>query len=160
MKKILITGSAGFIGFHASKFFLEKNYHVLGIDDITDYYDKKLKLDRNQILKNFNNYKFKKFNLEKSSKLKECVKEFRPNVVFHLAAQAGVRYSMINPRSYLESNIIGTFNLLEAIKDIGVDHFLMASTSSVYNSLQRCHFLMINMTFNFLLRSFKNPVKQ
>ena len=68
------------------------------------------------------------------------MKEFRPNIVLHLAAQAGVRYSMINPRSYLESNIIGTFNLLEAIKDIGVDHLLMASTSSVYNSTAKMPF--------------------
>ena len=140
MEKILITGSAGFIGFHASKYFLERNYEVLGIDSITEYYDRRLKLDRNNILKKYTNYNFKKMDLTQSSKLKDCVERFRPNVVLHLAAQAGVRYSLSNPRSYLESNIVGTFNILEAIKEIEIKHFLMASTSSIYDSTAKMPF--------------------
>ena len=134
-KRILITGSAGFIGYHISKKLLEKNWTVLGIDAMTSYYDPLLKESRNAELANYSEYSFHVANLEDNVFITKIFQEFRPRIVIHLAAQAGVRYSIDNPTSYVKSNLIGTFNILEALKNIDCEHFLMASTSSVYGRM-------------------------
>lgn len=134
MKKILITGSAGFIGFHLAQLLLNNGFNVLGYDGFTDYYDVKLKQARNKILKNYNNFTSINGMLEDVEKLSNVADQFRPEIIVHLAAQAGVRYSLENPRSYINTNIIGTFNVMEIAKNCQVEHFLMASTSSVYGS--------------------------
>lgn len=135
-KKIFITGSAGFIGFHLSKFFLEKKYKVYSIDNFDDYYDTKIKNERIKILKKFKNFDFQKIDLLNKRKLeKYFLKIKKIDYVIHLAAQAGVRYSLINRKKYLNTNVIGFFNLIEIIKEKKkLKHFLFASTSSVYGS--------------------------
>ena len=132
MKKILITGSAGFIGFHLSKRLLQEKFIIHGVDALTPYYDINLKKNRNDILQAHKNYSFSKVRIENEKKIKNIFKEFKPDIIIHLAAQAGVRYSITNPESYLQSNLIGTFNILEAVRQYGCDHLMMASTSSVY----------------------------
>ncbi len=131
--KILITGSAGFIGFHVCRVFLQKKYEVLGIDNLNNYYDVKLKKNRiNFLKKNFKNFQFLKVDL---SNKKELIRVFKKNSftkVINLAAQAGVRYSLINPDAYVKSNLVGFCNLIELSKDFKVKHFVYASTSSVY----------------------------
>ena len=133
MKKVLVTGSAGFIGFHLSNLLLEKGFKVYGIDNLNNYYDINLKLARNEILLSKDNYIFRKIDLE-NPEIIEYISEINPDHIIHLAAQAGVRYSLENPRSYINSNIVGTFNILEAARDISVGHLLIASTSSVYGA--------------------------
>ena len=128
----IITGSAGFIGFHLCQRLLNEGFNVIGIDSLTDYYDVNLKISRNNILKKNHNYKFYNFDILDYDKLKNIFLNNSPNYVFHLAAQAGVRYSLKNPRSYIESNIMGSFNILEACKETEIEHLIMASTSSVY----------------------------
>ncbi len=132
MKKAIVTGSAGFIGFHLSKRLLENGYEVLGIDGLTDYYDVNLKKSRNLLLKSYNKFLFMNEMLEDKLSIEKIFSDFNPNIVVHLAAQAGVRYSIESPESYVNSNLIGTFNILEALRKIKCSHFLMASTSSVY----------------------------
>lgn len=132
--KIYITGSAGFIGFHLSKRLLENGHVVRGIDSLTDYYDVNLKKDRQAILQNFENFTVCNGDICDIQTLNNELNEFKPNIIVHLAAQAGVRYSLENPQSYIETNINGTFNILEAVKSNSVDHLLMASTSSVYGA--------------------------
>ncbi len=134
MKKIFLTGSAGFIGFHLAKKLLEKKCKVFGFDSLTNYYDVNLKKDRNNILKKNVNYEFFQANLEDKNYLNEIIHEVDPEIIIHLAAQAGVRYSIENPESYINSNIVGTFNLLNIIKDLKIEHLLVASSSSVYGS--------------------------
>lgn len=133
-KRILVTGAAGFIGFHLCQLLIKSDAVVYGVDNISEYYDVKLKHDRLAILQKFNNFNFSKIDLCCEAATNAIVSDFQPEVVVHLAAQAGVRYSIDNPRSYFESNLGGTFNLLEAIKNSQLNHFLMASTSSVYGS--------------------------
>ena len=132
--KILITGTAGFIGFHLAKLMVEDGFEVHGYDGITNYYDVKLKLARQNILLKNQNFSVSKGMLEDSHKLDLITDKFKPDVIVHLAAQAGVRYSLKNPRSYINSNIIGTFNILEVAKRHKVNHLLIASTSSVYGA--------------------------
>lgn len=132
--KILITGTAGFIGFHLAKLMVEDGVEVHGYDGITDYYDVNLKLARQNILLKNQNFSVSKGMLEDSHKLDLITDKFKPDVIVHLAAQAGVRYSLKNPRSYINSNIIGTFNILEVAKRHKVNHLLIASTSSVYGA--------------------------
>ena len=132
LKKILITGTAGFIGFHLAKFFLEKKWEVIGIDGLTDYYDIQLKLDRHKILNKFKNFKKFEFMLQDYNKLNDLFMSEKPKVVIHLAAQAGVRYSFKNPSSYIDTNIVGTFNILETVKNLKLKHLIISSTSSVY----------------------------
>ncbi len=132
--KILITGSSGFIGFHLSKLLLNEGFEVHGFDGMTKYYDVNLKLKRQSIL-----FKYPKFSasngmLEEGNKFNDISNDFKPDIIIHLAAQAGVRYSLENPRAYIDSNIIGTFNVLEVAKKHDVKHLLMASTSSVYGA--------------------------
>tara|TARA_B100000787_G_scaffold9959_1_gene7580 strand:- start:61 stop:1080 length:1020 start_codon:yes stop_codon:yes gene_type:complete len=132
--KIFITGTAGFIGFNLAKFLLDKNHTVYGYDGITNYYDVKLKRSRNEILKKYKKFFFTKGMLENQSLLKKVVSKFKPEIIIHLAAQAGVRYSVDKPRTYLSSNIMGTFNIIEMSHKLKVKHLLIASSSSVYGA--------------------------
>lgn len=132
--KVLITGSAGFIGFHLAKVLLAEGFTVHGYDGLTNYYDPVLKNNRHKILMKNPNFTATTGMLEDENKLYSTVKEFKPAIIIHLAAQAGVRYSLENPRSYIDSNIIGTFNVMEAARKEKIKHLLMASTSSVYGA--------------------------
>lgn len=134
MSKILITGSAGFIGFHLARSLLTSGMQVHGFDGMTDYYDVNLKNVRHQMLLTEPGFSKTIGMLEDKHSLAAAVDEFEPDVIVHLAAQAGVRYSLENPRAYLDSNLIGTFNVMECARDIGLKHLLMASTSSVYGA--------------------------
>ena len=129
--RILITGIAGFIGSHVAKKLISQNHEVWGIDNINDYYDPKLKNDRLQYV-NQNTFNFQKIDLADSDKIKKLFVDFKPEVVIHLAAQAGVRYSLTNPHTYIESNITGFLNILEAAKKNLPSHLIYASSSSVY----------------------------
>ena len=133
-KKIFITGSSGFIGFHLSRHLLSKGFSVHGFDSMNNYYDVKLKESRLRILKKFKNFTFTKNNLENMKILKKSILNFKPNYVIHLAAQAGVRYSIDAPRKFISSNIVGTFNIIELARKLKVKHLLIASSSSVYGS--------------------------
>lgn len=130
---ILITGSAGFIGFHVSKLFLKKKYNVFGIDNLNNYYDISLKKSRtNYLKKNFKNFKFIKLDICNKNNLERIFKKNFFSKVINLAAQAGVRYSLTNPDAYVKSNLIGFSNLIQLSKKYKINHFLYASTSSVY----------------------------
>ena len=131
-KNYLITGSAGFIGFHLSKKLLSEGFNVLGVDNLNNYYDQKIKQDRNNILKKYKNYRFNKIDIKDYKKLDRIFKKNSIHGVVNLAAQAGVRYSLKNPRSYIENNINGFFNILELSKKYRVKKFIYASTSSIY----------------------------
>ena len=136
-KKILITGVAGFIGFSlAEKLLKKRNIEIVGIDNLNSYYSKKLKLKRLNILKQNKNFKFFKVDLTDKIKLKKIFDKKKFNCVFNLAAQAGVRYSYINPKSYTDSNIIGFINLFELIKNFKIKKFIFASSSSVYGDVK------------------------
>ena len=130
-KTILVTGSAGFIGFHLSQKLLEFGYQVIGVDALTDYYDPQLKRDRLDILSDNADYSHNQFRIEEFEELQATFKAHKPNFVVHLAAQAGVRYSIDFPSEYVQTNLVGTFNILELSKSYDVSHLLMASTSSV-----------------------------
>ena len=131
---ILVTGAAGFIGFHLCKRLLALNYRVCGIDNMNSYYSVDLKRARLSELKKYESFIFFEQSVGDSKKLDSVLDEIRPSIIFHLAAQAGVRYSIENPRAYLESNIDETFNLLEAVRKLDLKHFLFASTSSAYGA--------------------------
>jgi UDP-glucuronate 4-epimerase len=146
MKKALITGTAGFIGFHLAKLLLKENFHIHGYDGMTDYYDINLKKKRNEILLQNSKFTMTEGILEDNDKLEAVVMKFKPDVIVHLAAQAGVRYSLENPRAYINSNIIGTFNVMEAAKKIKIKHLLMASTSSVYGANRQMPFVETEKT--------------
>ena len=133
-KTSLVTGSAGFIGYHISKRLLDEGWRVVGLDCMSDYYDVSLKERRESMLLQNSSYRSVHEKVEKPNVLKDLFEEERPNVVIHLAAQAGVRYSIENPRAYLESNINGTFELLEAARAFPPQHMLLASTSSAYGA--------------------------
>tara|TARA_E500000178_G_scaffold183468_1_gene181901 strand:- start:12059 stop:13051 length:993 start_codon:yes stop_codon:yes gene_type:complete len=130
--KILITGSAGFIGFHLSNFLLKQNLRVIGVDNFDDYYDKRIKVDRNKILLKYKNYKFFKIDITDKKSLAKIFSKNKFEVVINLAAQAGVRYSLKNPEKYIKSNIIGFHNIIENCKNNKIKNFLFASTSSIY----------------------------
>ncbi|NOE19515.1 NAD-dependent epimerase/dehydratase family protein [Ruegeria atlantica] len=134
MKRVLITGSAGFIGFHLAKLLLEEGFRVHGYDGMTDYYDVVLKQRRHQILLQTPGFTATEDRLENFDRLMQVAEEFQPEVIVHLAAQAGVRHSLDHPRSYVESNVVGTFNVMEIARQHKVDHLLMASTSSIYGA--------------------------
>lgn len=132
--KVLITGSAGFIGFHTAKRFLEAGHDVVGFDGFTEYYDPELKRNRDAILREFETFTGVRGMLEDADLLTAIVERHRPELVVHLAAQAGVRYSIENPGAYVSANVHGTFNLLEALRENKPRHLLLASTSSVYGA--------------------------
>jgi len=134
MKKILITGTAGFIGFHLAKLLLKDGFHLHGYDGLTDYYDVNLKRARHNILLTNPNFTATEGMLENNEKLDTLAIKFKPDIIIHLAAQAGVRYSLENPRAYINSNIFGSFNVMEIARKQKVKHLLMASTSSVYGA--------------------------
>lgn len=134
MKRILVTGTAGFIGYHLAEHLLAEGMQVLGYDGITDYYDVQLKRRRHQRLLQHPNFAATEGMLEDTESLRAVASKFEPDAIVHLAAQAGVRYSLENPRAYVDSNVVGTFNVLELAKDLQVQHLLMASTSSVYGA--------------------------
>jgi UDP-glucuronate 4-epimerase len=144
--KIFITGAAGFIGFHSAKKFLEKGIKVHGFDCINNYYDIKLKKTRLEILKKYKNFTFTKANLENEKKLSDCIIKFKPQIIIHLAAQAGVRFSIKNPETYLNSNILGTFNVLKAANKINIKHLIIGSSSSVYGANKKFPFQEIDKT--------------
>ncbi|MBF9060065.1 NAD-dependent epimerase/dehydratase family protein [Rhodobacterales bacterium HKCCSP123] len=134
MTRVLITGTAGFIGFHLARLLLDEGFEVHGFDGMTDYYDVRLKRRRHAMLLQKPGFAATEGMLEDQEALDRVADAFRPDVIVHLAAQAGVRYSLENPRAYLDANVIGTFNVMEAARRLGVRHLLMASTSSVYGA--------------------------
>ena len=134
MQKIIVTGAAGFIGFHLTKRLLADGFRVLGIDSVTDYYDPSLKEDRLRILRNEAAFGFERQPLEDAERLQEIGKDFRPDGIVHLAAQAGVRHSADRPSLYIQSNIVGFHNILELARHLEVRHLVYASSSSVYGS--------------------------
>ena len=138
--KILITGSSGFIGFHLSKKLLDKGHRVCGYDSMNNYYDVSLKKARYNVLKKYKNFSFTKNKLENKNSLEKVFKKFKPSIVIHLAAQAGVRYSIEKPRVYLDSNITGSYNIIEVSKKFNVKHLIMASSSSVYGANKKIPF--------------------
>lgn len=140
MKRIFVTGTAGFIGFHLSKLLLDEGYAVGGYDGMTDYYDVRLKERRHAMLRQNERFTATEAMLEDGAALGAAVAAFKPDAVVHLAAQAGVRYSLENPRAYIDSNVTGTLNVMEAARAAGVRHLLMASTSSVYGANEEMPF--------------------
>ena len=144
--KLFITGSSGFIGFHVAKRYLDKGFKVYGFDSMNNYYDVKLKRSRLNILKKYKNFSFTKGNLENQKKLNSSINKFKPSIIIHLAAQAGVRYSIENPKIYLNSNIIGTFNVIECAKKLNIKHLIIGSSSSVYGANKKFPFQEIDKT--------------
>lgn len=134
MKRIFVTGTAGFIGFHLSKLLLDEGYAVGGYDGMTDYYDVRLKERRHAMLRQNERFTATEAMLQDGAALGAAVAAFKPDAIVHLAAQAGVRYSLENPRAYIDSNVTGTLNVMEVARAAGVRHLLMASTSSVYGA--------------------------
>jgi UDP-glucuronate 4-epimerase len=134
MKRAFITGTAGFIGFHLAELLLQEGWQVAGYDGMTDYYDVTLKQKRHALLRQHENFSAAEAMLEDAATVSRAVSGARPDVIIHLAAQAGVRYSIDNPRAYVEANLVGTFNLMEAALAARPAHLLMASTSSVYGA--------------------------
>ena len=144
--KIFITGASGFIGFHIAKKLLDKGHKVHGFDSMNDYYDVNLKKTRLRILQKNNNFSFTKGLLENQKLFNQSVLKFKPNIMIHLAAQAGVRYSIDNPDVYFNSNILGTFNVIKVAKQINIKHLLIGSSSSVYGDNKKMPFKEINKT--------------
>ena len=138
--KIFITGSSGFIGFHLAKKLLNKGIKVHGFDSMNSYYDVKLKKARLNILNKYRNFSFTKESLQNEKKLSKCIIKFKPQIIVHLAAQAGVRHSIKNPDIYLNANIIGTFNILKIANKIKLKHLIIGSSSSVYGANKKFPF--------------------
>ena len=141
-KTILVTGSAGFIGYYLSKRLLEEieGIKVIGFDSVNDYYDVRLKESRLNDLKNYSNFEFIKGNLADKELVSKVFSVYKPSIVVNLAAQAGVRYSIDHPDVYIESNIIGFYNILEACRNNPVEHLVYASSSSVYGGNKKVPF--------------------
>jgi len=144
--KVFVTGSSGFIGFHLSKKLLEKGYSIHGFDSMNKYYDVKIKKARLKILKKYKKFSFTKNKLENKKILTDSILRFKPTIIIHLAAQAGVRYSIENPKVYMDSNITGTYNIIELAKKINIKHLLIASSSSVYGANKKLPFTEIDKT--------------
>ena len=141
---ILVTGSSGFIGFHTTIALLKKGKTVVGIDNLNSYYERELKLSRNRFISNFvkknkikNKYKFIKIDISNNKSLEKIFKKFRFEKVIHLAAQAGVRYSLVNPLLYIKSNLVGFGNILENSRKYKIKHLVYASSSSVYGERKK-----------------------
>jgi len=144
--KIYITGAAGFIGFHAAKKFLDKGIKVHGFDSMNNYYDVSLKKTRLNILKEYKNFSFTKGLLENKKLLDKSILKFKPRIIIHLAAQAGVRYSIDNPDVYLDTNISGTFNIIKIANKVKVKHLIIGSSSSVYGANKKIPFQELDKT--------------
>lgn len=138
--RVFVTGAAGFIGFHLTRRLLAEGHSVCGFDGLTPYYDVKLKRRRLELLQQFERFTSVEAMLEESAKVQAAVADFSPDIIVHLAAQAGVRYSIDHPDTYISSNVVGTFNLLEAARANRPNHLLLASTSSVYGGNERMPF--------------------
>ena len=130
--KILVTGAAGFIGYHACKYLSNLKNEIVGIDNLNEYYDVSLKKHRLSLLKKYQNFRFHKIDITDKESMENLFKKEKFNRVLHLAAQAGVRYSIENPKVYIDSNIYGFFNILEACRNHDIEHLVYASSSSVY----------------------------
>ena len=131
-QKIFVTGSAGFIGSQTVQRLLSENVEVIGIDNMNDYYNPLLKKKRIEIIRDIDkkkSFKFLRVNLEDTKKIDQIFQEFKPNIVINLAAQAGVRYSIENPMSYIKSNLVGFLNILEGCRNYEVEHLIYASSS-------------------------------
>lgn len=139
-KRVLITGAAGFIGFHLARHLLALGAAVAGLDNLNDYYDVSLKEARLAILEKEPNFSFTKGDLADEVAVERIFLQFRPDIVVNLAAQAGVRYSIDNPKAYIDSNVVGFFHILEACRRHPVDHLLYASSSSVYGNQEKTPF--------------------
>lgn len=137
---VLVTGAAGFIGYFFSKRLLDQGYRVIGIDNLNDYYDVSLKQARLDLLTPHGNFAFVRTDIADKEQIDGLFRQHRPSVVVHLAAQAGVRYSLENPDAYIQSNIVGTFNILEACRHYPVEHLIYASSSSVYGANRKVPF--------------------
>jgi len=146
VKKFFITGSAGFIGFSLAKSLLDQGHHIHGYDCMSDYYDVTLKKARNEILQKYKNYSFTEDMLENQEVVDKVVTSFKPEIIIHLAAQAGVRYSIDQPRTYLSSNITGTFNIIEVANKVKVKHLIIASSSSVYGANKNIPYREVDKT--------------
>ena len=140
MKNILVTGAAGFIGAFLTKKLLDRGDNVVGADNVNDYYDVRIKRARLAMLSEYENFTFKEINIADKAAVDEIFEKYRPEIVVNLAAQAGVRYSIENPQVYIESNIIGFFNILEACRRYPVGHLVYASSSSVYGANKKVPF--------------------
>src|SRR5690554_6077862 len=132
--KFLVTGAAGFIGYYLTKRLLDDGHSVVGIDNLNDYYDVKLKNERLSKILPYNSFIFSKLDISDKNSLDILFKEHKFDIVVNLAAQAGVRYSIENPDAYINSNIIGFYNILEMCRNYPVKHLVYASSSSVYGS--------------------------
>lgn len=139
-KTILVTGAAGFIGSFLSKEMMDQGHTVIGIDNLNDYYDVTLKTDRLEMLNGYENFTFITLDISDKEKVDALFAEYKPEIVVNLAAQAGVRYSIENPDAYIQSNILGFHNILEACRNYPVEHLLYASSSSVYGSNKKVPF--------------------
>ncbi len=137
---ILVTGCAGFIGAALSRRLLERGDEVIGVDNLNDYYDPGLKRDRLALLQEFNNFSFRELDISDRAQMENLFREVAPRRVAHLAAQAGVRYSISHPHSYASSNITGFLNVLEGCRAVGVEHLVYASSSSVYGANEKLPF--------------------
>src|SRR5690625_4131829 len=138
--KVLMSGASGFIGYHLSQVLLNQGQTVIGIDNLNNYYDVSLKKYRLNKLKKYDNFTFHKVDISDKEAMDKIFSEYRPSVVINLAAQAGVRYSLENPDVYIDSNIIGFYNILEACRHYPVDHLIYASSSSVYGANKKVPF--------------------
>ncbi len=138
--RYFITGTAGFIGFNVARRLLDNGHDVTGFDGMTPYYSLKLKEARNNILCRYDKFQSKTGMIEDREALQRAIEQARPDIIIHLAAQAGVRYSLENPKAYLDSNLVGSFNIIELAKELKVRHLLMASTSSVYGGNSKIPF--------------------
>ncbi|QIB35440.1 NAD-dependent epimerase/dehydratase family protein [Ancylobacter pratisalsi] len=139
--RYFITGTAGFIGYHLARRLLEQGHHVVGFDGMTPYYNVRLKEARHAELARFPGFEAHIGRLEDGERVMRLAEAARPEVIFHLAAQAGVRYSLENPKAYLDSNLVGSWNVIEAARQIGVKHLMLASTSSIYGASPTVPFL-------------------
>lgn len=139
--KVLITGTAGFIGHNLAKRLLHAGHDVVGVDSVTDYYDVQLKRDRLATLKPFQTFTQHEIALEDYDAVRAVFEKFQPDQVVHLAAQAGVRYSLENPRAYVDTNVVGSFNIIELCRAVAVQHLVLASTSSAYGANDQYPFL-------------------
>lgn len=139
-KTVLVTGSAGFIGFHLSKKLLEQGIRVIGVDCLNHYYDVKMKEKRNAILKKSKEYSFYKVDISDYKKINSVIQRTKPDVIVHFAAQAGVRYSLKNPWSYADSNYLGTLNIFESAKNNSIKKVIYASSASVYGANKKTPF--------------------